>query len=120
MNRISILIFVLPIVISANTFEESVLDCDAGNAEACYSAGKFHSSHAYKNNNYDSSIAAAKVSSYYKKACNLGYIKGCTAYAMSYASDTNKDPEKNARYYFQKACDGGDDTGCTMLKMMPQ
>ncbi len=120
MKRISILIFVLSVIIFADNFDESVLDCDAGNAEACYNAGKFHSEHAYKNKDYNRSIAAAKVSSYYKEACNLGFMKGCTAYAMSYAADTNKDPEKNARYYFQKACDGGDDTGCTMLEMMPK
>jgi len=103
----------------ANVFEEKTLDCDAGHAKACLEAGKIYSAQAYKAKNYDKEQAASKVASLYKKSCEFGDAEGCTAYAMQYASDKEKDPTKNVQYYFKKACDGGDATACTMLKMMP-
>ena len=116
-------VFLLSLGISAmlyaNVFEEKTLDCDAGHAKACLEAGKIYSAHAYKAKGYDKDQAASKVASLYKKSCEFGHAEGCTAYAMQYASDKEKDPHKNAQYYFQKACDGGDYTACTILKMMP-
>ncbi len=106
-------------MLNAQSFEEHRIDCDAGNAKACYDAGKIHSAQAYKEQDYDSGKAAREVALYYKRSCELGHAEGCTAYAMSYAADRKKDPSRDARYYFQKGCDGGDDRGCTMLKMMP-
>lgn len=103
----------------ANVFEEKTLDCDAGHAKACLEAGEIYSAQAYKAKNYDKEQAASKVASLYKKSCEYGHAEGCTAYAMQYASDKEKDPRKNVQYYFQKGCDGGDSTACTMLKMMP-
>jgi hypothetical protein len=105
--------------LGAQSFVEYWIDCDAGNAKACFGAGKIHSAPAYKEKNYDSAKAANEVAMFYRKSCELGYARGCTAYAMSYAADREKDPSLNMQYYLQKACDGGDDRGCTMLKMMP-
>jgi TPR repeat protein len=70
------------------------------------------SSHAIEN-------TASKAAQLYKKSCELGYIKGCTAYGMHFYADMERDPEKNDLYYFKKACDGGDQIGCTLLKMAP-
>ncbi len=105
--------------LNAQSFEEKVIDCDAGNAKACHDAGKIYSAEAFKGKDYDSATAASWVASYYRKSCDLGYAEGCTAYAMIYAADREKDLGQDARYYFQKGCDGGDEKGCTILKMMP-
>ena len=117
-----VLIFSLGVsaILNANTFETKVIDCTEGHAKACLDAGKIYSAQAYKEKNYDRGKAASKVASLYKKSCNFGYAEGCTAYAMIYTADKEKNPHKDARYYFQKACDGGDDMACTMLKMMPE
>ncbi len=118
-----LLTVVLPIGISsflsAQPFEKNLLACGKGDARACYDAGKIYSAEAYKEKDYDSTTAAYKVASYYKKSCDLGYAAGCTSYAMIYAADREKDPGKDARYYFQKGCDDGDEKGCTILRMMP-
>ncbi|MCK5685423.1 sel1 repeat family protein [bacterium] len=107
------------VTMNAQSFDEKMIDCVEGNAKACLNAGKIYSAQAHKEKDYDREKAASKVASLYKKSCNSGYAEGCTAYAMSYAADQEKNPHKDARYYFQKACDGGDTTGCTLLKMMP-
>ncbi len=107
-------------ILHAKTFDEKRIDCDEGHAKACLDVGKIYSSQAYKEKNYDRGKAASKVASLYKKSCNFGYAEGCTAYAMIYTADKEKNPHKDARYYFQKGCDGGDDTACTMLNMMPE
>ncbi len=117
--RLTVLSAGILVTLGAQSFEEKAIDCDEGNAQACYDAGEIHSAQAYKKKDYDRKVAAFEVALLYKKSCNLGYAKGCVAYAMSYASDEEKDPDKDIGYYFQKACDGGEDTGCTMLKMMP-
>ena len=106
-------------MLNAKAFEEKMIDCAEGDAKACLDAGKIYSAQAYKEKNYDRKKAASKVALLYKKSCDLGYAKGCTAYAMSYASSNEKDSDKGAKYYFQKACDAGDETGCTMAKMIP-
>jgi hypothetical protein len=105
-------------ILYAQSLNEDTMDCDAGNAEACYQAAEEHTSKAYKQKDYDSKKSAQKVIGLYKKSCELGYAKGCTTYGMSYAADQQKDPSKDDAYYFQKACEAGDETGCTMLKMM--
>jgi TPR repeat protein len=105
-------------ILYAQSLNEDAMDCDAGDAEACYKVGKLYSSQAHKEKSYDKKKVAHDVATLYKKSCDLGYAKGCTAYAMSYAADQQKDPSKDDAYYFQKACDAGDQTGCTMLKMM--
>ena len=115
---IAVLSIILFTLLYAQSLEEHKMDCDAGSAEACYQAGELYSSQAYKEKDYNSKKAAHDVATLYKKSCELGYAKGCTAYAMSYAADTQKDPNKDAQYYFKKGCDAGDQTGCTMLKMM--
>ncbi len=106
------------IFLEAVPFNNNTIDCDDGNAQACYEAASNYSAHGYKAKGFDSKKSANIVAHYYKKSCDLGYAKGCRAYAMNYTSDTEKDTTKSAAYYFQKACDGGDETGCTMLKMM--
>jgi TPR repeat protein len=103
----------------AQSFEKHEIDCDAGNAQACYEAAKIYSNEAYKEKNYDRSKAANKVAQLYKRSCELGYAKGCTSYAMAYASDMQQETNKDIEYYLQKACEHGDNTGCTMLKMLP-
>ncbi len=106
---------------SAEIYQKNLTDCASGDAEACYDAGVFYSAHGYTLKEYDSTNAAHKVAALYKQACDLGYMKGCRAYAMSYASGKDLDTEqKGAKYFFQKACDGGDESACTMLKMMPE
>jgi len=105
-------------ILYAQSLNEHTMDCDAGNAKACYQAAEEYASKAYKQKDYDSKKSAQKVIGLYKKSCGLGYAKGCTTYGMSYAADSEKDPSKDDAYYFQKACDAGDETGCTMLKMM--
>ena len=107
-------------ILIANAFEEKRIDCDDGHAKACLEAGKIYSAQAYKAENHNKEKAASEVASLYKRSCNLGQAEGCTAYAMSYPADKEKDPDKDAKYYFKKGCDGGDKTGCTMLKMMPE
>ena len=106
------------IFVEAMPFNNKTIDCDEGNAQACYEAASNYSAHGYKAKGYDSKKAGNIVAQYYKKSCDLGYAKGCTAYAMHYSSDTQKEKQKSEAYYFQKACDKGDETGCTMLKMM--
>ena len=106
-------------IVNAKSFKKIEAGCNAGNAKACYDAGNIYSAEAYKKKGYKEDEAAFKIALFYKKSCNLGYAEGCTAYAMSYAADKEKNSEKDARYFFQKGCDGGDKTGCTMLKMMP-
>ncbi len=106
-------------MLPANTLEEQMLDCDAGDAQACLNAGKTYSAKVYKAKSNNKENVASKVAALYKRSCHFGDAEGCRAYAMQYTSDTDKDPHKNAAYYFQKACDGGDYTACTMLKMMP-
>jgi len=105
-------------ILYANSFAEESMDCDAGNAEACYQAAEHYTPKAYKGKVIDHNKEAQKVIDLYKKSCTLGYAKGCNQYGMHYAADTNKNPSKNDAYYFKKACDAGDETGCTMLKMM--
>jgi len=117
------ILFILSILLSvifveAEPFNNKTIDCDSGNAQACYEAARDYSAHGYKAKGYDSKKAANIVTHYYKKSCDLGYAKGCRAYAMNYTSDVEKDPTKNEAYYFKKACDEGDEIGCTMLKMM--
>jgi len=111
--------FGISLVLYANTFNETIIDCNDGNAKACLEAGKTYSAEGYKEKDYDEKEAASQVASLYKRACYLGSAEGCTAYAMSYAANRDEDPKKDARYFFKKGCDGGDDIGCTMLKMMP-
>ena len=115
---ITVLSIILFTLLYAQSLDEHKMDCDAGSAEACYQAGELYSSQASKEKDYDSKKAAHEVATLYKKSCELGYAKGCTSYAMSYAADTKKDLNKDAEYYFKKGCDAGDQTGCTMLKMM--
>ena len=115
---IAVLSIVLFTLLYAQSLNEHTMDCDAGSAEACYQAGEIYSSQAHKEKNYDKKKVAHDVATLYKKSCELGYAKGCTAYAMSYAADREKDANKDLEYYFKKACDAGDQTGCTMLHMM--
>jgi len=105
-------------LLHAYTLEERQIDCNAGDAEACYTAAETYATKAYKVKSYDLNKTSDTVITLYKKSCTLGYAKGCTAYATRYASDRQKDPQKSEEYYFQKACDGGDGTGCTLLNMM--
>ena len=105
-------------LLNAQSLEENKIDCDDGNAEACYKAASDYSAHGYKAKGFDAKKSGNIVARYYKKSCDFGYAKGCTAYAMNYTADTEKDTTKSEAFYFQKACDGGDETGCTMLKMM--
>jgi len=101
------------------SFKADVIDCFDGNAKACLNAGNYYSAEGYKEH-CDPKRVGADVATFYKRACDLGNAEGCTAYAMIYSADTQKDAEKDARYYFQKGCDGGDLSACTMLKMMPE
>lgn len=105
-------------LLNAQSFTDNKIDCADGNAQACYDAASNYSAHGYKVKRLDSKKAGNIVARFYKKSCDLGYAKGCTAYAMNYTSDIEKDTTKSEAYYFQKACDGGDETGCTMLEMM--
>ncbi len=105
-------------VLYAQSFEESYMDCDDGNAEACYQAAETYTSRLHKSTKQEQQKEAQKVIEFYKKSCTLGYAKGCTVYGMQYAADTEKDSSKDDAYYFKKACEAGDETGCTMLKMM--
>jgi len=105
-------------ILYAQSFTENSMDCDAGNAEACYKEAEAYASISYKMKKQDIQRNTQKVIDLYKKSCTLGYAKGCSQYGMRYAADTEKDLGKNDAYYFQKACDGGDLTGCTLLKMM--
>ncbi len=100
-------------------FKEYLTACNEGDPVTCYNAAKIYSAEAYREKNYDSTAAAARVASLYRKSCDLGYAAGCTAYGMSYAADKNRSSEKDARYYFQKGCDGGDPAGCNILKLAP-
>lgn len=105
-------------VLYAQSFKENSMDCDAGNAQACYQAAEVYTTQTYR----EKKVALKKIPQekidLYKKSCELGYAKGCTQYGMRYAADTQKNRDKDDAYYFQKACDMGDETGCTMLKMM--
>ena len=115
---------ILTILISAATanerplFQDTLNDCNSGNARACFEAGQLYSN-IIKNSQYNAANTASKSAKLYKKSCELGYIKGCTAYGMSYYADKDRDPEKNDLYYFNKACEGGDEVGCRLLKMAP-
>jgi len=115
---ITVLSIILFTLLYAQSLDENKMDCDAGSAEACYHAGEFYFSQVYKGKNYNHKKAAHKVAKFYKKSCELGYAKGCTAYAMRYTADIEKDPSKDDAYYFKKACDAGEETSCTLLKMM--
>ena len=108
------------VMLSAKAFEEKIIDCAEGHAEACFKAGRIYSSEAYKEVDYNRDQAAEKVAQFYLRSCELGFAQGCTNYAMMYTADSQRDASKDARYYFQKGCDGGDDTGCSMLKMLPE
>jgi len=105
-------------ILYANSFTKERMDCDAGNAEACYKEAEAYAFTSDKIKKLDIQRDAQQAIVLYKKSCTLGYAKGCSQYGMRYAADTEKDPSKNDAYYFQKACDGGDLTGCTLLKMM--
>jgi len=100
-------------------FQKDLMDCLDNNAQACFLAGDYYSKEHHKENKQQKEIAANDVAALYKRSCELGYAKGCTAYAMIYEADSQKDPKKSAKYYFNKACEGGDFSACTMLKMMP-
>ena len=100
-------------------FQKDVTDCFDGSAKACLDAGKYYSAEGYKENK-DPKEVSANVAAFYKRACDLGRAEGCTAYAMIFAADTQKDPKKDAQYYFQKGCDGGHTPGCTLLKMLKE
>ena len=101
-------------------FQKDVLDCFDGSAEACYRAGQYYSNQPHTAPDSQPEQAASDVANLYKKSCELGYAQGCTAYAMIYSADQEKDAQKPTRYYFNKGCEGGDFTACTMLKMMPE
>ncbi len=105
-------------ILYAQSFTQESMDCDAGNAKACYQEAEAHAFLSHKMKKLDIQKNAQKVIDLYKKSCTLGYAKGCSQYGMHYAADTNKDPSKDDAYYFKKACDAGEQTGCTMLKMM--
>jgi hypothetical protein len=116
-RKILVLVMIVSSFVLANTFKENQSACESSDAKACYEAALTYSAEAYKEEGYSQAKAAAKVATLYKKSCSLNYAPGCTAYGMSYAADTNKDPQKNAQYYFQKGCDGGDEAGCNLLKL---
>jgi len=101
-------------------FQKDVTDCFDGSAEACYRAGQYYSNQPHTAPDSQPEQAASDVANFYKKSCELGYAKGCTAYAMIYSADKEKDPQKTARDYFNQGCEGGDRPACTMLKMMPE
>lgn len=106
------------VFLKAEPFNNKTIDCDDGNAKACYDAASDYSVNGYKAKSADSQKVTNIVVKLYKKSCELGYPKGCTAFGMHYAASNEKDVGKDEKYYFQKACDAGDETGCTMLKMM--
>lgn len=117
---IAVIVFLGAITqMTAETFSENERACMEGSAEACYNAGAYYSVEGYKEKDYNSTEAGHRVAAFYKRACDLGYAKGCRAYAMNYGAGRDLDEGKGMAYYFQKACEGGDVTGCTMLKMMP-
>ena len=91
-------------------------DCESGEAKACLKAGRLYSLNP-ENAEYSFSDAASIAAQFYKRSCELGYAKGCTAYGMHFYGDKTRDPKKGDLYYFKKGCDGGDQAGCTLLKM---
>ncbi len=105
--------------IDSNLFESYVDTCEDKDAEACFKAGQIYSSEAYKELDYDRDQAAEKVAQFYLRSCELGFAQGCTAYGMNYTSDSQRDTNKNAKYYFEKGCEGGDTAGCTLFQMAP-
>lgn len=115
---IPIAIFYVISSLEAQPFHNLTIDCDDGNAKACYEAAKKYSGNSYKAKGQENQKVANSVAKLYKKSCELGYAKGCTESGIHYASSTEKEMGKSEKYYFQKACDAGDETGCTMLKMM--
>jgi len=106
-------------VLNAESYYQELAACNDGDPEACFRAGNFYSSDGYKLKDYNASTAAHEVAKLYKKSCDLGYIKGCTAFAMNYTAGKDLDKKHDARYYFNKACEGGDESACVIQKMMP-
>lgn len=112
---LSIILFTL---LYAQSLDEHKMDCDAGNAQACYQAAETYTSMSYGEKKLNTKKIPQEKVNLYKKSCELGYAEGCTQYAIRYAADDQKNRDKDDAYYFKKACEMGDETGCTMLKMM--
>ena len=58
----------------------------------------------------------AQARTFYQKACDAGYMPGCTS--LGYLYDSGKGSTQDysqARRLYQQACDGGTGTGCTSL-----
>ncbi len=104
--------------LAADMLDSSIVACDAGDAVACYGAGKSYSLEGYKKTTANNAETAGRVASYYKKSCDLGYAKGCTAYGTIYGADKKGDSQLDAAYYFELGCDGGDMTACNILRLI--
>ena len=103
----------------SESYVDAVDACENEDSEACFKAGQIYSSEAYKELDYDRDQAAEKVAQFYLKSCELGFAQGCTAYGMNYTSDSQRDTNKDAKFYFEKGCEGGDTAGCTLFQMAP-
>ena len=115
---ILILLTLLSAIFADASFQKFADACKNGDAIACLKAGDLYSSDP-ENAKLDASDAASIAASYYKRSCDLGYAKGCTAYGMHFYADTERDSNKSDIFCFKKGCEGGDKIGCTLLKMAP-
>jgi len=111
-------IILFSLSLTANeTFDTYLKSCTKSNAKACFDAAKYISSYGHTFVKQNSNTIAAQSAQLYKKSCNLGLAKACTAYGMIFYADPLADATKNDLYFFKKGCNGGDQVGCTLYKM---
>ena len=89
---------------------KSQLFCENGNPKSCFDKGTALIKADSPDNDY------LKVVELFQKACDGGYIPGCTRLGDLYDKGLGvKQDSTLAASLYQKACDGNDATGCASL-----
>ena len=96
----------ISVSLEADEIEDNQKACANGMAVACQNLGDFH----YKDKVKQDYIEAAN---YYGKACDNGYVGGCSALAFMYeeGQGVKQDYAKAVKLY-AKACEGYSFKGC--------
>ena len=99
-------------IIVQQIIENSEKACQAHNAEQCFRLGMAYSGTVYA----AVSKNEKKAYQYYKKACDKGHTKACTALSKVYMTGQGvKVDYQKAKQLAEKACDDGDDLACSNL-----
>jgi membrane associated rhomboid family serine protease len=97
----------------ARAVELEALDCDRGDADACFQAGLL----------YDFARGVERqgerAAGYYEKACDGGQAPGCNNLGVMYARGADRPKDRAAaEALYEKACKAGNAKGCENLEAL--